>query len=135
VFNQTRQCFLGLNVIAADTHFSRLRGLLGRLKLRRDEGIWLTPSQGIHTFGMLFPIDVIHLDALNRVIHLTEHLGPFRISALRVHAKSVLELPAWTIHNSGTQIGDDLLICAPEEMQNYWKINGTRSAQRGNAPE
>ncbi|MFN7998309.1 MAG: DUF192 domain-containing protein [Bryobacteraceae bacterium] len=122
VFNETRQCFLSLNVAAADTHLSRLRGLLGRMKLRRDEGIWVAPSQGIHTIGMLFPIDVVYLDARNRVIHLIEHLGPFRVAPLRVHAKSVLELPTRTIHASGTQVGDYLLICAPEEMQNYWKM-------------
>lgn len=121
VFNQTRQCFLSLSVMAADTHFARLRGLLGRLKLRRDEGIWVAPSQGIHTIGILFPIDVVYLDAQNRVIHLIEHLGPFRFAPLRVHAKSVLELPTRTIYASGTQLGDELLIRAPEEMTEYWK--------------
>lgn len=124
VFNETRQCFLSLNVKPADTHLSRLRGLLGRMKLRRDEGIWVAPSQGIHTFGMLFPIDVIYLDARNRVLFLVDHLGPFRIAPIRVHAKSVLELPTRTIYSSGTEIGDYLLICRPDEMENYWKAPG-----------
>ena len=120
VFNETRQCFLSLSVTAADTHLSRLRGLLGRMKLRRDEGIWVAPSQGVHTIGIVFPIDVIYLDARNRVIHLIEHLRPFRLAPLRVHAKSVLELPTRTIYSSSTQVGDCLIICRPEEMQNYW---------------
>jgi len=121
VFNETKQCFLCLNVSPADTHLSRMRGLLGKLKLRRDDGVWVMPSQGIHTIGMLFPIDVVYLDARNRVIHLIEHFRPFRIAPLRVHAKSVLELPTRTISTSGTEVGDFLLICAPEEMENYWK--------------
>lgn len=129
VFNKTRQCFLSLNVGLADTHFSRLRGLLGRMKLRRDDGLWVTPSQGVHTIGILFPIDVVYLDAQNRVIHLIEHFRPFRIAPLRVHAKSVLELPARTIYVSGTQIGDDLLICAPHEMESYWKTQDTNVAR------
>lgn len=128
VFNETRQCFLSLNVGLADTHLSRLRGLLGRMKLRRDDGLWVTPSQGIHTIGMMFPIDVIYLDARNRVIHLIEHFRPFRIAPIRVHAKSVLELPTRTIYVSGTHVGDSLLICAPEEMENYWKREVVRSA-------
>jgi len=128
VFNETRQCFLSLNVDVADTHFSRLRGLLGRMKLRRDDGLWVTPSQGIHTVGMLFPIDVIYLDAKNRVIHLIEHFRPFRIAPIRVHAKSVLELPTRTIYVSGTQVGDSLLICAPREMENYWRSKDTHAA-------
>ena len=131
VFNETRQCFLSLSVGLADTHFSRLRGLLGRMKLRRDDGIWVMPSQGIHTIGMRFPIDVVYLDARNRVIHLIEHFRPFRIAPIRVHAKSVLELPTRTIHASGTQIGDSLLICTPEEMENFWKRQEAGPASGG----
>jgi uncharacterized protein len=117
VFNETRQCFLSLNVTAADTHLSRLRGLIGRKRLHGDEGIWLAPCQGVHTFGMSFPIDVVYLDARNLVVHVIEHLGPFRLGPLRVKAKSVLELPTRTIYTSGTQVGDYLRICTPEEMQ------------------
>jgi len=133
VFNKTRQCFLSLNVGLADTHLSRLRGLLGRMKLRRDDGLWVAPSQGIHTIGIRFPIDVVYLDAKNRVLHLIEHFRPFRIAPFRVHAKSVLELPTRTIYVSGTQVGDDLLICAPQEMENYWKQEA-RSASNGRSP-
>jgi uncharacterized protein len=127
VFNVTRQTFLSLGVVPADTHFARLRGLLGKLKLRNDEGIWVVPSSGIHTFGLLFPIDVIYLDERNRVIHLVEHLGPLRISAVRRGCSSVLELPPRTIHSSNTRVGDDLLICSPEELLEYSK---TALAQR-----
>jgi uncharacterized membrane protein (UPF0127 family) len=121
VFNQTRQSFLSLGVSPADTHMTRLRGLLGRMKLRSDEGLWLVPCQGIHTIGLVFPIDVIYLDDNHRVIHLIEHLGPFRIAPIRRHSSSVLELPARTIYSSNTQIGDELLICSPDEMESYWK--------------
>jgi uncharacterized protein len=125
VFNETRQCFLSLNVGLADTHFTRLRGLLGRMKLHRDDGLWVAPCQGIHTIGLRFPIDVVYLDARNRVIHLIEHCRPFRIAPIRVRAKSVLELPTRTIFASGTQLGDFLLICAPEEMENLWRRQDT----------
>ena len=83
VFNLTRQSFLSLGVSPADTHMARLRGLLGRMRLRSDEGLWVVPCQGIHTIGLLFPIDVIYLDENRRVIHLIEHLGPFRIAPIR----------------------------------------------------
>jgi len=128
VFNLTRQSFLSLGVNPADTHLARLRGFLGRMRLRSDEGLWLVPCQGIHTFGLLFPIDVIYLDANLRVIHLIEHLGPFRIAPLRRHAGSVLELPTRTIYSSNTQVGDELLISSPEEMETYWR---TQQASAG----
>ena len=118
-FNISRQSFINLGVSAADTPWSRLRGLLGRIKLRSDEGLWVVPSRGIHTFGLLFPIDVIYLDSEFRVVHLIENLGPLRIAPLRRRVASVLELPAGSIYISGTQLGDHLLIKSPEKVDQY----------------
>ena len=120
-FNATRQSFLSLAVAVADTPLARLRGFLGRVRLHRDEAIWLVPSQGIHTFGLLFPIDVIYLDAQQRVVCLIEHLGPFRIAPIRRNCMSVLELPTRSIYSSGTQVGDQFVICPPEAMYSYWQ--------------
>lgn len=116
VYNQTRECFLSLGVTPADTTFARLKGLIGRLKLRFDEGLWVVPSCGIHTFGVLFPVDLVYLDESHRVIEVVEHFPSFRIAPLRAQAASVLELPTHTIYSSQTQPGDHLLICAVEEM-------------------
>lgn len=121
VFNLTRQSFVSLGVSPADTHITRLRGLLGRMRLRSDEGLWVVPCQGIHTVGLLFAIDVVYLDENRRVIHLIEHLGPFRIAPIRRQSSSVLELPTRTIYSSNTQVGDSLLICSPEEMESHWR--------------
>jgi uncharacterized membrane protein (UPF0127 family) len=116
VFNRDRESFLGLRVTCADTPLTRLKGLLGRIRLNADSGLWLIPSRGIHTIGMLFAIDVIYLDAANRVIHLIEHLGSFRVSPIRMKCASILELPLRAIYSSNTRIGDQLVICAPEEI-------------------
>ena len=116
VYNQTRECFLSLGVAPADTMLSRLRGLIGRLRLRFDEGLWVVPSVGVHTMGVLFPLDLIYLDEKYRVIEIVEHFPRFRIAPIRPHAASVLELPTHTIYSSQTQPGDHLLICAVEEM-------------------
>ena len=116
VYNQTRECFLSLSVTPADTTFARLKGLIGRLKLRVDEGLWIVPSCGVHTVGVLFPLDLIYLDENHQVIHLIEHFPRFRIAPLRTQASSVLELPTHTIYSSQTQPGDQLLICAVEEI-------------------
>ncbi|WP_084081005.1 DUF192 domain-containing protein [Edaphobacter aggregans] len=123
VYNQTRECFLSLNVKAADTIFSRLRGLIGRLKLRPDEGLWVVPSRGVHTFGLLFPLDLIYLDEHHRVIHLVESFPSFRIGPLKTHAESVLELPTHTIYSTDTQSGDQLVICVAEEMEQRLKAS------------
>jgi uncharacterized protein len=120
VYNQTRECFLCLGVTPADTVMARLKGLIGRLKLRLDEGLWVVPSQGIHTLGVLFPLDLIYLDENHRVIHVIEHFPRFRIAPLRIQAASVLELPTHTIYSSQTQPGDQLIICAVDEIESQF---------------
>ena len=117
VYNLTRECFLSLGVTVADTTFSRLKGLIGRLRLRSSDGLWVVPSSGIHTFGVLFPLDLVYLDGNCRVIHLVEYLRGFRLAPLKIHAASVLELPPHTIYSSQTQDGDQLVIAKAEEME------------------
>jgi uncharacterized protein len=119
VFNRTRESFLSLSVTLADTHLRRLKGLLGKMSLKSDEGLWTIPSQGVHTLFMMFPIDVLYLDENNRVIHIVENLGTFRMSPIRRDSASVLQLPTRTVFSSGTRVGDQLVICSPEEMEQY----------------
>src|SRR5579863_4738225 len=119
VFNRTRESFLSLNITLADTHASRLKGLVGKLRLKGDEGIWVVPSKGVHTIGVLFAIDLIYLDGQDRVIHLEESFGTFRIGPVRANCASVLELPTHTIYSSQTQVGDQLLISSPEVMEEF----------------
>jgi len=119
VFNKTRESFLSLNVTVADTHLSRLKGLLGKLRLKADEGVWVVPSRGVHTIGVLFAIDLIYLDADYRVIHTVESFSSFGIAPIRIRSESVLELPTRTISSSQTQLGDQLLICPHAEMEQH----------------
>jgi len=131
VYNRTRESFLSLSVTAADTHLSRLKGLLGRVRLKNDEGIWVSPCQGIHTFGLFFPIDVIYLDEDYRVVEIIEDLGTFRITPIRTKSASVLELPTRTVYSSHTQIGDQLVICSPEEIKDFIRSSAKPDAAVG----
>src|SRR6201996_3301712 len=130
VYNQTRESFLSLGVIAADTTFARLRGLIGKLSLKSDEGIWVVPSSGVHTLGVFVPLDLIYLDENHKVIHLVEHFPTFRIAPLRSQSESVLELAPHTIYSSQTQVGDQLLICVAEEME-QWLSTSQRATGTG----
>ncbi|HTU51106.1 MAG TPA: DUF192 domain-containing protein [Acidobacteriaceae bacterium] len=117
VYNQTRECFLSLGVTPADTVFTRLKGLIGRLKMRTDEGLWVIPSSGVHTWGVLFPLDLIYLGEDLRVLYVSEHFPKFKVAPLRIRAASVLELPTHTIYSSQTQAGDQLVICLADEIE------------------
>ena len=112
VYNKTRETFVATEATVADSYVRRLVGLLGKTKrwARLGVGLWIVPSQGVHTIGMMFPIDLVFLSKDKEVVHLEEHVRPFRISALSLRAMSVLELPPHTIYRTGTKVGDRMEI-------------------------
>ncbi len=111
-FNRTRQAFLATTLGVANTHWSRLRGLLG-LSLsdfRNGYGLWIVPCRGVHTLGMGFPIDVVYLDRDMTVIDIENNLRPWRLAPVRMRAESVLELPCHTAAETRTAVGDKIEI-------------------------
>jgi hypothetical protein len=114
VYNNTRETFVATEATLADSYLRRLVGLLGKTRswARLGAGLWIKPSRGVHTIGMLFPIDLIFLGKENEVVGVEEHLRPFRISKVSFKASSVLELPPHTLYRSKTQVGDRLEIAA-----------------------
>jgi uncharacterized protein len=107
-FNRTRTTYLATELMIARTHWSRFRGLMASdgSRFRRGQGLWISPSHGIHTFAMRFPIDVVYLDRDRIVIHVEEEVKPWRMAAVRIRAASVLELPIGAIRESQTALGD-----------------------------
>jgi uncharacterized membrane protein (UPF0127 family) len=112
VYNKTRETFVATNASVADSYLSRLIGLLGRTRrwARPGQGLWIVPSYGVHTIGMLFSIDIVFLDRTHHVVHIEEHVRPFRISKVILKADSVLELPPHTVFKTRTHVGDLLEI-------------------------
>lgn len=132
-FNRTRHSQLASALAVADTHWSRLRGLLG---LRAGDfgngcGLWIVPCRGVHTLGMSFPIDVLYLDRERKVIHIQPELQPWRVGRVMVDAESVLELPSRTARNTGTGVGDTIEITLSARPEN---IQVETSAAGGNQP-
>jgi uncharacterized protein len=111
-FNQTRRAYLATCLRVADNYWSRLCGLMMAKAsvFPQGQGLWITPSHGVHTFAMRFPIDVIYLDREKTVIHLEQDLKPWRVAPVRRKAASVLELPGNTLNSTGTALGDRIEI-------------------------
>ncbi|MGA3373206.1 MAG: PilZ domain-containing protein [Terracidiphilus sp.] len=116
-YNQTRECFLGLEVAAADLSFGALQDVLGKLSFKSGEGLWMSPFRGIPEKNMRVPLDLIYLDDDCRVIEVVESFPTFRVSPSSPLAASVLALPTHSIYSSQTQPGDQLVLCVAEEMQ------------------
>jgi uncharacterized membrane protein (UPF0127 family) len=104
----TRATTVGTRITIADTSFTRLIGLMGRRRLDAGCGLLIRPSFGIHTFGMLFSIDVVALDKNLQVLKVWHRLAPFRITGIHLKADSMLELPAGQIRNCQITVGDQL---------------------------
>lgn len=117
VHNRTRGATLAGNVRLADTPRSRRIGLLKHEKLGPGEGLWIYPTQAIHTFGMRFPIDVAFLDRRMRIKRVYHRLMPYRLTSLVWGAQSVLELPSGSLATTGTAVGDELQFSPCEEPQ------------------
>jgi uncharacterized protein len=109
-FNRTRTTYLATELTIARSHWTRFRGLMATdsSRFRRGQGLWISPSHGVHTFAMRFPIDVVYLDGARIVIHVEEEVKPWRLAAVRIQAASVLELPIGTIRESQTVLGDQV---------------------------
>ena len=91
----------------ADTSEKRRTGLLKHTGLGVGEGLWIKPSEGVHTFGMKFAIDVIFVNKKGIVLKLRPNMVKRRISFC-LTAHSVVELPVGVIESSRTAKGDQL---------------------------
>jgi len=109
VLNQRRGTVLGTAVAVADTSATRRTGLLKHQSLAPGEGLWIVPCESVHTFFMKFAIDLVYLVRNRQVRKIRHAVPPWRLSAC-LFAHSILELPAGTVKQTGTQTGDRLSI-------------------------
>jgi len=106
--NRTRRTVVGESIRVADSALTGIVGLLGERDHQPGDGLLIVPSQGVHTLGMLFAIDIMVLDGEWNVIAIRRELRPFRMTRVFWKAAAVLELPAGTVESCGTFVGDTL---------------------------
>lgn len=92
--------------IAMDSQ-SRKKGLLGRDSLDRGHAFVIAPCQGVHTFGMRFPIDVVAVTRDGRVVKTRANVRPNRI-VMAWSAFAIIELRANSLRASDLIVGDQL---------------------------
>jgi uncharacterized protein len=106
--NKSSGALLGDRIRVADTGMTRIIGLLGERQLASGDGLLIVPSQGVHTWGMQFPIDIAVLDARWTVIAVRSEMVPFRVTRIFWKAAAVLELPAGRLGATSTSVGDNI---------------------------
>lgn len=108
VVNATRGCLLAERASLADGWWTRLRGLLGRSPLEEGEGLVIEPCRGVHMYGMTYPIDVAMIAEDGEVVAVYRELAPNTRTGLHSESRRVLELPAGTLAETGTRVGDQV---------------------------
>jgi hypothetical protein len=126
-YNQTRDCFVGMHVVAGDFPLASFRDWLTTLTPNSGCGIWMVPFRGLLTTEVSAPLDLLYLDADGRVQDVVEFFPTFKVSTSSPPAASVLVLPSHSIFSSQTQRGDRLVITSPEEME--WRLDQTSATE------
>jgi uncharacterized protein len=96
-----------LKVIEAKGIWENIVGLIGKRKLNP---MLFHTRFGIHTFGMIVPIDVIILDNTNRIMAIKKKLKPGRIFLWNPKYGIVIELPEHTIDRLKLFVGETVHI-------------------------
>jgi uncharacterized protein len=97
------------NVKYADTFFLKLKGLLVRNSIDKNECLIILDAKQIHSFFMKFSIDIIFLDKNKRVIALYNDFSPYKLTKIFFNSKYVLELHKGAIKEKNIQINDELV--------------------------
>lgn len=89
----------------ADTLLTRTLGLQFRSRLWPGCGLLIVPASTIHTFWMLFDLDLVMMDEFARVSLVHHAVRPWKVVLAPPETYAVLELPA---HTANVRRGDRL---------------------------
>jgi uncharacterized protein len=93
-----------MRILVAKNFWQRALGLMGRIRLDKNEGLYFPHARAIHTFGMLCVIDVVYLDASGLIVAIHRSIKPFRFSYCR-EAQSLCELTQGRVQELGLKTG------------------------------
>ena len=107
--NQSKGTVLCEKLEVAETVAEKSRGLLGRDRLDSGAGMLfegMVASAWLHMFFMRFPIDIVFLDKVGRVMRINANLRPWQVSSVVLGARKALEIEAGATTRSGTSLND-----------------------------
>ena len=94
-------------MVVASNIFSRMKGLMFSTKLPDCDGFLISPCNSIHTFFMLYDLDVVFLDNDFKIVKILRRLSPWRMSWIYFKARHVLEMKGGTLIEN-IKCGDSL---------------------------
>ncbi|MFH1510137.1 MAG: DUF192 domain-containing protein [Candidatus Woesearchaeota archaeon] len=107
--NLTRNTVLAEKFTLCASSLSKAVGLMFSFRPRTLVFVFNNPIRpSLHMLFVFFPIDVVCLDALKRVVAVKEKFRPFTFFGSNVLCNYIIELPAGTIKKSRTMIADNI---------------------------
>ena len=103
--NDTGKYLAGYSFYARDP-LSRLSGMIGRrFVCGKFDALIFERCSSVHTCFMRYPLDLVFVDAGNRVVSVHRRIPPWRVVFGGKGSVSVIELPPGAIDFSGTEKG------------------------------
>ncbi len=99
------------NTIVAQKTTDRMKGLMFSTELPECDGFLIKRCNSIHTFFMLYSLDVIFLDREFRVVKIIEEIKPWRMTWFYLRATQTLELKGGYLKSQikcNLKVGDQL---------------------------
>lgn len=97
-----------LQVLIADSFFTRFAGLMFRKNLPAATGLFLAPCNSVHMCFMRFAIDVVYMDKEYNIIKVVKNLSPWTGLSMYPKAWAVLEMLAGEADRCGLEMGKTL---------------------------
>lgn len=119
-YNATRGCIVSSKVVVSDCAnqpLTILKLLVESLGFKAEAAIWLTPLSYAPQLMRPFPFDLVYLDKDFKVIQAAELHPQVSLPPYDERVATALVLPLRAISLSGTQIDDQLIVCAEEELE------------------
>ncbi len=93
--------------LVAKTLMQRLKGLMFKENMPKNEALIFYSASCIHTCFMRFAIDLVYLDKDNKVMKIYNSINPWRL-AYCLGSKTTLELAGGTASQAALRLGDTL---------------------------
>jgi hypothetical protein len=119
-YNATRSCKINSTVTVADSAREPLKVLKVLVEgLARDakSSLWLTPLDHAPQLTRLFPFDLAYLDKDMKVLEAMALRPEMHAPSFHAGVASALILPFNSLQSSGTGPGDQIVVCAEDELE------------------
>jgi hypothetical protein len=118
-YNQTGRRFISNEVEVAEASEGYSEDCFSNLLPGSGMAVWIVPIRGLSASSFFVPVDLLYLDEMCAVLAMVESFPVSCVTSSIAKAASILVLPEHSVLIMGIDIGDQLMLCSPEDMQRY----------------